>query len=154
MSDLTKDKRIEEEENRLSLFYADVDETQKAIVTPLIKNAAFMKITLEDLQKQINEEGAVDEYQNGEGQFGRKQSAALQSYNSLIKTYNQTTKLLFSQLPYVRTETPSEWLERLRKREEDDLRRRYENKYGALDDDNYDSDIDEKEMLIKTVTFS
>lgn len=66
---------------------------------PLLQNAAFMKVTLEDLQEKINAEGVTDEYQNGANQKGIKQSATLQSYNSLIKNYASVMKSLSQLLP-------------------------------------------------------
>lgn len=141
MDELAKEKRIQEEIDRLTVFYEDIDETEKAVVTPLVKNAAFMKITLEDLQKQINEEGPVDTYQNGEGQFGKKQSAALQSYNSLIKVYTNVTKQLFSKLPYSHKLTVTGWMMAERERIEHILKQQYREKYGPLDDEN-EEDID------------
>ena len=68
-------------------------------MAPLLQNAAFMAITLEDLQETINAEGATDEYQNGANQRGIKQSATLQSYNALIKNYTTVIKTLSSILP-------------------------------------------------------
>lgn len=135
MSKSTKEKRIQEEIDRLTVFYEDIDEMERAVVTPLVKNAAFMKITLEDLQKQINEEGPVDTYQNGEGQFGKKQSAALQSYNSLIKVYTNVTKQLFRNLPYNHKLTVTGWMMAERERIEHNVRRQYREKYGPLEDD-------------------
>ena len=58
-----------------------------------------MRITLADLQEQINHDGLVDEYQNGRNQSGLKQSAALQAYNNTMKIYLATVKTLFSFLP-------------------------------------------------------
>lgn len=58
-----------------------------------------MKVTLEDLQEKINSEGVTDEYQNGANQKGIKQSATLQSYNSLIKNYASVMKSLSQLLP-------------------------------------------------------
>lgn len=72
---------------------------QAALVAPLLQNAAFMAITLEDLQETINAEGATDEYQNGANQRGMKQSATLQGYNALIKNYTTVIKTLSSVLP-------------------------------------------------------
>lgn len=151
MEELTKEKRIQEEIDRLTVFYDDVDEAQKAVVTPLIKNAAFMRVTLEDLQDQINEEGPVDEYQNGEGQFGKKQSAALQSYNALLKSYSNTTKLLFTNLSYIRKESPTEWMMRQRESIEQDVMFRYKLKYGPLDEDDQNSEPDEEDLKLKTL---
>lgn len=58
-----------------------------------------MKVTLDDLQEYIAENGVIDYYQNGANQSGLKPSAALQSYNSLIKNYSATVKSLCFYLP-------------------------------------------------------
>ena len=94
------DKRIYDEYLRIGLFFEGTDETRFAMLLPLIRNAAFMRITLDDLTDIINETGAVEEYQNGENQHGMKQSAALQSYNALVKNYATIVKTLFGMLPY------------------------------------------------------
>ncbi len=96
---MTKENRISAELNRISVYFEDVDANQRAIVTPLLQNAAFMKVTLEDLQESINIGGATDEYQNGANQHGIKQSAQLQAYNSLIKNYASVIKTLSGLLP-------------------------------------------------------
>ena len=99
MAKKTKEKRIEEELTRITARFSRADGNQKAIVTPLLQNAAFMKVTLEDLQEIINAEGVVDEYKNGQNQYGMKQSATLQSYNALIKNYASVIKTLAQILP-------------------------------------------------------
>lgn len=99
MSKITKENRINEELERLNSFFISIDGNQRAAVTPLIQNAAFMKVTLEDLQAGINADGATDEYQNGANQYGVKQSATLQAYNSLIKNYANVIKTLAQLLP-------------------------------------------------------
>ena len=85
---------IQEEYNRIMAHYADLPKNQMAIVEPLIQNAAFMKVTLEDLQAAVNAEGVTEVYQNGANQRGMKQSATLQGYNSLIKNYATVQKQL------------------------------------------------------------
>ena len=134
MDELSKEKRIRAEIDRISVFFEDVKEPQKAVVEPLIKDAAFMRVSLDDLEKQIQEEGFVDEYQNGKGQSGKKQSAAVQAYNSLFKTYSATTALLFKKLPYVYETPAGEWLQRERAKIEDQLKFQYKMKYGMLDE--------------------
>ena len=97
--DKSKEKRIKQELTRISKFFEKADGNQRALVAPLLQNAAFMAITLEDLQETINAEGATDEYQNGANQRGIKQSATLQSYNALIKNYTTVIKALSAVLP-------------------------------------------------------
>lgn len=95
----TKEERIKKELNRLKRIYRVLTPNKLAIVTPLLENAAFMKVTLEDLQTIINDNGCSDEYKNGANQFGKKASADLQAYNSLIKNYNTVSDRLEKLLP-------------------------------------------------------
>ena len=99
MPKLSKVKRIEQELNKLNELYASLPENKLKLLAPLIQNASFMKVTLEELQETINSEGATDEYCNGQNQFGRKQSANIQAYNSLIKNYNAVIDKLEKLLP-------------------------------------------------------
>lgn len=99
MAELSKQKRIEQELKKLNELYADLPQNKAKLLAPLIQNASFMKVTLEELQATINEEGATDEYCNGSNQFGRKQSANIQAYNSLIKNYNAVIDKLEKLLP-------------------------------------------------------
>lgn len=92
--------------------YADLPKNQMAIVEPLIQNAAFMKITLDDLQKSINADGCSEEYMNGANQYGKKASADLQAYNSLIKNYNTVTERLGKLLPPEKRMSKLEMLDR------------------------------------------
>lgn len=98
-SEKDKEKRIYEEYLRISSFFENYNDTQFAMLLPLVRNVSFMRVTLDDLAKLINENGAVEEYKNGADQFGMKQSAALQSYNSLVKNYFATVKTLFEKMP-------------------------------------------------------
>lgn len=58
-----------------------------------------MRITLTDLQAEINEGGCVEEYQNGRNQSGFKVTAALQAYNSTVKNYAAVCERLDRILP-------------------------------------------------------
>lgn len=94
-----KDTRIKSELDRLKKLYAELPQSKLAIVIPLLENAAFMKITLDDLQTSINANGCSEEYKNGENQYGKKAAADLQAYNSLIKNYNTISDRLEKLLP-------------------------------------------------------
>lgn len=94
-----KETRISEEFTRLLEIYKDLPENKMKLIRPLIQNAAFMKVTLEDLQLSINKNGCSEEYKNGENQYGKKAAADLQAYNSLIKNYNTVSDGLEKMLP-------------------------------------------------------
>lgn len=99
MPKMSKETRIKQEFLRLEEIYRELPPSKLALVVPLLENAAFMKVTLEDLQESINRNGCSDEYKNGENQYGRKAAADLQAYNSLIKNYNTVSDRLEKLLP-------------------------------------------------------
>lgn len=98
---MTKEKRIKKEIDRLNEIYKDLPEDTYTVLQPLIQNASFMKVTLEDLQEEIQRNGAVEEYQNGANQYGRKQSAAILAYNATLRNYDNTIKILSAKMPVV-----------------------------------------------------
>ena len=97
--DLSKDQRIYEEYARMKELFSAMPENELMFCDPLLQNAAFMKVTLEDLQEAINQNGVTDSYQNGANQSGTKASADLQAYNSLAKVYNALMDKLSAKLP-------------------------------------------------------
>lgn len=99
--ELTKDQRILVEYDRMKGLFSAMPENELDFCDPLLQNAAFMKVTLEDLQCQINENGVTDQYQNGANQSGTKASADLQAYNSLAKVYNALMDKLSGKLPKI-----------------------------------------------------
>ena len=101
--DLTKEKRIRSEVLKLKRFYKDLPANKLFIAQRLIERAAFQRITLEDLEKEINETGVTEVYQNGEAQSGVKQSAAVQAYNAMYKNYQTTIRDLAAMVPEMKT---------------------------------------------------
>jgi hypothetical protein len=98
-AELTKDQRIREEYARMKELFSAMPENELRFCDPLLQNAAFMCVTLQDLQEAINENGVTDNYQNGANQSGTKASADLQAYNSLAKVYNALMDKLSAKLP-------------------------------------------------------
>lgn len=99
MTEIERNNRIKTEFERIIVFFEECPENEKSILLPLIESAAFMRVALADLQETIARDGPVDHYQNGANQFGMKQSAALQGYVVLQKTYLATIKSLADHLP-------------------------------------------------------
>lgn len=93
------DDRIEKEEKRLKGLFKDLTQDKKKIAEKLFQNAAFMAITLEDLQQWLNDNGTVSKYQNGENQWGYKKSPEVELYNTMIKNYSTIIKQLTDLLP-------------------------------------------------------
>ena len=80
-------------------MFKNIDKNKKDLVLDLIYNAAFMAVKLEDLSKYIKENGVKEEYQNGENQFGYKESIEMKTYNTMIKNYTNIIKQLTDLLP-------------------------------------------------------
>ena len=85
--------------SELKQIYAPLSEEKKALAYPLIENLVFIGEQMEELQAIIRKEGCSDEYKNGNNQFGKKQSANLQAYNALVKSYNMINTRLEGMLP-------------------------------------------------------
>ena len=119
MTELEKNKRIFEEFLRIGSLFEGLSEKNFILLFPMIRNTAFMVVTLHELEDLINKDGAVDQYMNGSSQYGTKASASLQAYNQLIKNYNATIKVLYSWLPGEQTISVQEQWERKRMSEEE-----------------------------------
>lgn len=109
MAEFDKEKRISKEVARLKKLFKDVPKDAMNAVMALIKNAAFMTVTLEDLQENINEHGVISEYQNGENQWGTKKSPEVEIYNTMIKNLTSVIKQLSDLIP--EGESPSKTLD-------------------------------------------
>lgn len=99
MPDLIESEEIKKRIRKLKRTYKDLPKEKMLLAEPLIKNAAFMEVQLYELQRTIEQNGTHDDYQNGANQFGKKISADLQAYNSLIKSYNMVNQRLENMLP-------------------------------------------------------
>lgn len=93
MTNLEQDKRIKKEISKFRKFIKDLDTEEKRMAMNMVNELAFMKITLEDLKKEVNANGVVTEMPQGEYSITRE-NPALKSYNTMIQRYNSTLKQL------------------------------------------------------------
>lgn len=105
LAKLQKDKQIDKEIEKLKTIFSELcedDETSDKkikLIYDLCEQAAFMKITLGELQKCINKNGAVTTAINGNGFEVTTENPAQKSYNTMIKNYNSVLKTLIDLLP-------------------------------------------------------
>ena len=99
MAKKKKETRIKEEKKRLMEVFEDLDQNKKKTVEKLIDTAAFISISLEDLEDDLNENGWTETYKNGDNQFGQKKSAAADVHIALTKNLNAITKQLLDIVP-------------------------------------------------------
>lgn len=99
MSDLSKDKKIKKEYAKLKKIFQNVPENQRKVIDNLMQNAAFMAVSLAELQNEINANGYTDTYQNGAEQYGTKQSENVKIHLAMQKNYTAVINKLLELLP-------------------------------------------------------
>jgi hypothetical protein len=97
---LEKDDRVLKEEKRLRKSYKDIPRATMITVDGLIRRAAYMRITLEDYEKDLNENGYVEMFTQSEktDPYERERPVA-RLYNSMNSNYQKIIKQLSDLLP-------------------------------------------------------
>ena len=100
LKDVPKDKRISLEEGRLRDIYANIDKDNKAIIDGLIQRAAYMRITLEDWEKDIDENGYFEMFtQSVNTPPYERERPVIRLYNTMNKNYQSIIKQLSDLVP-------------------------------------------------------
>lgn len=100
-----KERKIRKETKRLKSVFKDLEPNKLKTVDALIVRAAFITVTLQDLEDQLNAEGWIEEYKNGRNQCGLKKSAAAEVHISLTKNLNAIMKQLLDLVPPAQKES-------------------------------------------------
>ena len=102
---MEKIERIQMEKTRLAEIFKDLEKNKLDTCAALIDRAAFITVSLEDLEEQLNLTGWVEPYQNGEKQSGMKKAAAADVHISLTKNLNTIMKQLLDLVPPAQKES-------------------------------------------------
>lgn len=95
-----KQKKIAEVIEQMQDFTKSCESLQqKILVRNLIKQYAFVVISMDELSDIISQRDFVEEYKNGENQFGFKKSAYVDCYNDLTKTLAKLNSELIKTVP-------------------------------------------------------
>lgn len=90
-----KKKRINTEIKRLRRAYQDLPTAKKILAYQLIKQAAYISTTLDDLtEKMYSADSLAEKYEHGENQSGTKPNTYLSCYDTLLKNYNRIIEQL------------------------------------------------------------
>lgn len=98
MEKIEKEKEIKKEVVELTKIFKDMDKDRRPFADRLIKQAAFMSITLKELQETLNTDGSIELFKNGSQEMLREHPAA-KTYNTMIKNYSSAIKQLIDMLP-------------------------------------------------------
>jgi hypothetical protein len=117
MAKLSKDKRIKAEIDRLLKIYEDLSQHELASIEGLIRRAAYMRVTLEDYEKDLDEKGYVEMFTQSERTppYERERPVA-RLYNSMNRNYQTIMRQLVDALPRSGSEVSSELMEFLREK--------------------------------------
>lgn len=91
---LPDNEAVRAEYDRLMTLFKTAPKEKLALARKLISRAAFLSVTIDDIEKDITENGYEQEYQNGENQRGMKKSAAAE----LHVTYSKNLFAVMKQL--------------------------------------------------------
>lgn len=94
----SKSKMVKAEKKRLNTLLLELAENKKKAAEGLIDECAFMRATLKQLRDYIDDNGCIDEMQQGEYSILRE-SPAVRTYNTMVQKYSAVCKQLFDMLP-------------------------------------------------------
>lgn len=90
---------VKNEIERITKLFDEMPPDKKELARPLIENAGFLSVTLNELREEITEKGIKEKYQNGMNQAGFKNSVEVKTYTSMLRTYMSVIKQLSDLLP-------------------------------------------------------
>lgn len=97
---ISRDERIQREINRLKKNLAKAPGDKRRLVAGLVQRAAFLRIELEELEADINENGSTEIYQpNEEAMPITRIRAAAQQYDKLVRSYTTVCRQLADLVP-------------------------------------------------------
>ena len=95
--------RQKKEQNRIKKIYKNLPKERLEIAKKLIERAAYMLVSLEEMEAKISEDGLVVTMPQGSYEIERAHPL-LQPYNAMVKNYNATIKQLNEMSPNSDTE--------------------------------------------------
>ena len=107
---LNKEAMIKKELKKIKSIYKDLDLKRKKNAESLMNSAAFMAVSMMELEHIINLKGYTEEYQNGANQRGVKKCSEVEIYNNLAKNYLSYVKQLDDMLQKAGGQTKSDEL--------------------------------------------
>lgn len=95
---LEKEKKIKQEINRIKKLYKDLSKDKAKVLEGLMSEAAFMKISLEELRSDLLKNGMTELFVQGEQEFMRERPE-VKVYTNFIQKYSVVMKQLIDILP-------------------------------------------------------
>lgn len=94
-----KEGKVLAEIARLRDVFNDIPQDRKSLAEKAIQRAAWLVVSLEELEQCIDRAGFISEYQNGENQWGTKKNPDVETHNSMSQRFTQVMDYLYKMLP-------------------------------------------------------
>ena len=110
-NEIDKEKNIKQEINRIKKLYKEFPKDKTKVLEGLINEAAFIKVSLEELRENLLTNGFTEVFEQGEQRFNRERPE-VKIYTTFIQRYSNVMKQLIDLLPpEVKKEESDELLE-------------------------------------------
>lgn len=98
--EFTKEERITKENRRLNIIFRQIPKKEKSAIEGLIKRAAYMRVSLEDMELDLDENGFTEPFTQSTNTppYDRQRPIA-QLYNTMNKNYQAIMKQLSDSVP-------------------------------------------------------
>ena len=95
----TREKKIVSEYKRISKALKSIPVEKQNVAKKLMEEAAYLTQIIADARAEIDENGIIELYQNGENQSGRKKNPAVEIYDRAVNSYSKIIKQLTDLMP-------------------------------------------------------
>ena len=101
MKELTFEELVKKEQRKISreIKKAKISAHKMKLLEPVVQNAAFMKVKLDEAREHMKEERITVAYDNGGGQKGIRENPVFKAYEALWKSYMLGMERILSMLP-------------------------------------------------------
>lgn len=94
-----REKAVTREVDRLTKNFSKIDGKKRAIIRGLIQRAAFMRVSLDDLEDDLNTNGFTEQFSQGDQEPYERKRPTAELYNTMNANYQKIIKQLTDLVP-------------------------------------------------------
>ena len=94
-----KERKIRAEIKRLAEIFQKIEQEKKDVTAGLVERAGFMRVWLEELEEDINQNGFTELFSQGDQKPYLRKRPSADAYNQMNNSYQKIIKQLTDLLP-------------------------------------------------------
>lgn len=94
-----RESDIKREVDRITKNFSKIDGKKRAIIRGLIERAAFMRVSLDDLENDLNNNGFTEQFSQGDHEPYERKRPTAELYNTMNANYQKIIKQLTDLVP-------------------------------------------------------